>query len=74
MGKKVYLKRDKLRVRPEHSEVKRLFSSTKKAVKILKWKPKYSKKKGFEKGLLKTISWFSDSKNLKLYKTSIVNY
>tara|TARA_B100000795_G_C22803861_1_gene443556 strand:+ start:137 stop:1132 length:996 start_codon:yes stop_codon:yes gene_type:complete len=73
MGKKFILKSENSRIRPKDSEVKRLFASTKKAKKILKWKPKFSKKIGFEKGLLKTIDWFSDSKNIKLYKTDIFN-
>ena len=73
MGKKIFLKSENSRIRPKDSEVKRLFASTKKAKKILKWKPKFSKKNGFEKGLLKTIDWFSNSKNIKLYKTDIFN-
>ena len=37
------------------SEVYRLFASNNKAMKILKWSPKYSGQKGFKKGLAKTL-------------------
>lgn len=64
---------DKQRVRKKNSEVYRLFSSNIKAKKILRWKPRFSRILGFEKGLKKTIKWFSDPKNLKYYNPSIYN-
>ena len=73
MNKKIIIKLHKDRIRPKNSEVKRLLASTKKAKKIINWKPKYLGKKGFEEGLKKTISWFSKKENLKFYKTNIFN-
>ena len=73
MSKKIVIKKHNLRIRPKHSEVKRLLASTKKAKKIINWNPKFSNKRGFEEGLKKTIEWFSNSKNLKLYKTEVFN-
>ena len=73
MNKKIIIKSHKERIRPKNSEVKRLLASTKKAKKIINWKPKYSGKKGFEHGLNKTIHWFSKKENLKFYKTNIFN-
>ena len=73
MNKKIIIKSHKERIRPKNSEVKRLLASTKKAKKIINWKPKYSGKKGFEHGLKKTIHWFSKKENLKFYKTNIFN-
>jgi len=73
MNKKIIIKSHKERIRPKNSEVKRLYASTKKAKKIINWKPKYSGKKGFEEGLKKTIQWFSKKENLKFYKTNIFN-
>ena len=73
MGRKINIKRDNLRVRPKNSEVVRLLASTKKAKKLMNWKPKFSNINGLKKGLSKTISWFSKSENLKSYKTNIFN-
>jgi len=64
---------DKKRIRTKNSEVYRLLASNNKAMKILKWSPKYSGQKGFKKGLAKTIKWFAESKNLKYYKSDIYN-
>tara|TARA_B100000029_G_scaffold514014_1_gene615329 strand:- start:568 stop:1563 length:996 start_codon:yes stop_codon:yes gene_type:complete len=64
---------DKNRIRNKNSEVYRLYASNTKALKVLKWKPKYSGLSGFKKGLEKTISWFKDNKNLKYYNSDIYN-
>ena len=71
---KIKITRDKSRVRPLKSEVNRLLSSNKKAKRLLNWKPKFSGKKGFIKGLSKTIEWFEINQNLTSYKTDIYNY
>ena len=67
MGKRIDIKTDKKRLRPKDSEVNRLLASNKKAKKLIKWIPQYSGLAGFKKGLLKTIKWFSQSKNLSIY-------
>ncbi len=64
---------DDNRLRPENSEVERLFSDNKKAKIILDWVPKYGGLDGFKRGLSETIDWFVDSKNLSLYKSNIYN-
>lgn len=73
MNKEIDIIEDKKRVRPKLSEVERLKSDYSKAKRILKWKPKYEGKKGFEKGLLKTIKWYLDRENLNKYKSDIYN-
>lgn len=73
MGVKIDIQKEKERIRPKKSEVDRLYANIKKAKKILNWTPKYSKKNGFEKGLKKTIEWFSKVENLNHYKTDIFN-
>ncbi len=73
-GKEVKLIKDKKRIRPKNSEVNRLLASTKKAQRLLKWKPQHAGKKGFRKGILKTINWFKKKENLSLYKENIFNY
>ena len=64
---------EKKRLRPKKSEVDRLLSNNKKAGKILKWKPKYAGKKGFEAALNLTFKWFNIEDNTKFYKTDIYN-
>lgn len=60
---------DEQRLRPEKSEVERLFGSNDKILELTKWKQKYS----IEDGLKKTIEWFKDKDNFKLYKADIYN-
>lgn len=66
--KKFKIKLDPKRIRPKKSEVHLLISNNRKAKRILNWSPNYSKKDGFILSLKKTVDWFSDAKNLKLYK------
>jgi len=73
-GKEVQLIKDKKRIRSKTSEVNRLIASTKKAQRLLKWKPQHAGKKGFRKGILKTINWFKKKENISLYKENIFNY
>ena len=64
---------DEVRLRPERSEVERLFASNEKARQIFSWVPAYGGRDGFIRGLTDTISWFSCSKNLSHYKPGIYN-
>ena len=73
IGKKIYFKKEKKRIRPKNSEVERLFAKNKKAKKILNWSPEFSKNTEFDKALKITIEWFSKDENLKNYKTNILN-
>lgn len=61
---------DKQRIRPSKSEVRRLYSSNKKAIKLLNWKPKFSGKKNFYKGIYKTCEWFENNKKNPSYKST----
>lgn len=60
---------DPKRLRPDKSEVQRLFGSNKKLKELTNWKQNYS----LEKGLKETIDWFSNKENLKQYKAGIYN-
>jgi NAD dependent epimerase/dehydratase len=60
---------DKQRIRPEKSEVNRLFGSNKKIKKLTNWEQKYS----LEEGLEETIEWFRKKENLMKYKAEIYN-
>ena len=58
------IEEDKQRIRPKGSEVERLRCNNEKIIKSTKWKPKFT----LEKGLKRTIEWFSD-KNTNSFKT-----
>lgn len=58
---------DKQRLRPEKSEVERLWCDNRKAKEILNWKPETS----LDEGLKQTIEWIKN--NLSFYKTNIYN-
>jgi len=60
---------DDVRIRPDKSEVKRLFGSNQKLKELTDWNPKYD----LDDGLKETIDWFSDKDNLKSYKSDIYN-
>jgi NAD dependent epimerase/dehydratase len=60
---------DETRMRPEKSEVERLFGSNAKLKSLTGWRQEYS----FEDGLKETIEWFSSPSNLARYKSSIYN-
>lgn len=60
---------DKARIRPEKSEVNRLWCDNKKINELTGFKPQYS----IEKGLEETIKWFINPDNLKKYKADIYN-
>jgi NAD dependent epimerase/dehydratase len=60
---------DTLRLRPEKSEVFRLWGSADKLQQHTDWKPNHT----FEEALQKTIEWFSIAENLSKYKHDIYN-
>ena len=70
---KTQIIRDPSRVRPASSEVNRLKCSNKKIKKILNWKIRLERKKGFEFGLKNTIEWVRNNKE-KFLKDKIKNY
>jgi NAD dependent epimerase/dehydratase len=60
---------DEQRMRPEKSEVRRLFGSNEKLKSLTEWKQNYT----IDEGLTETIQWFSNEQNLKQYKHNIYN-
>lgn len=73
MGKEVTIITDDVRLRPDNSEVERLWADNSKAIKQLNWKPNYSGLEGFKRGLSETINWFNNEINLSSYKSDIYN-
>ncbi len=73
MGASVEIVSDEIRLRPENSEVERLWADTTKAKEFLDWKPNYGGREGFQRGLAETIEWFTQTENLRSYKSGIYN-
>ena len=57
------------RLRPQKSEVERLWASNQKAKKLLDWEPNFQGLDGLKQGLTQTISWFTKPENFAAYKT-----
>ncbi|GGG13273.1 NAD-dependent dehydratase [Lysinibacillus alkalisoli] len=73
MGKKIEIETDEVRLRPEKSEVNRLWADNQKAKQLLDWEPQYGGVEGFKRGLQETAEWFSNPKNLAQYKADEYN-
>ncbi|MCB4378467.1 NAD-dependent 4,6-dehydratase LegB [Synechococcus sp. MU1650] len=58
---------DEQRLRPQGSEVNRLFGDNSRLRQLTHWKPLYGGRDGFRAGLAKTAEWFSDPDNLAFY-------
>lgn len=59
---------DAQRIRPAASEVERLWADNSKAKRLINWEPDHAGPEGFRRAMQKTIDWFSDPKNLALYR------
>lgn len=68
MGKQIQIIEEAQRVRPQKSEVYRLFADTGKLRKLTGWKPEYGGLEGFKKGLARTVEWFDVEDNIKQYR------
>ena len=71
MGKEINIVNDDVRIRPDNSEVERLWADNSKAIRHLNWQPSYSGIEGFKRGLIETITWFSILENLSSYKSDL---
>ena len=73
MNVEIELVSDEVRLRPETSEVERLWADNSKAAKLLGWSPGYGGRDGLKRGLMATAEWFTQSNNLRSYKSDIYN-
>lgn len=73
MGSNIEVTTEQTRLRPEKSEVERLWADNSKAKKMMGWEPLYAGKEGFKRGVSETAEWFRDPENIKSYKTDIYN-
>lgn len=73
MDTQIEVQTEEQRLRPNKSEVERLYADNKKAKRLLGWQPSFSGIDGFEKGLSETVEWFMNKENLKAYKSERYN-
>jgi NAD dependent epimerase/dehydratase len=73
MGRDIELVCDPQRMRPEKSEVERLFASAERLRQLTGWAPAYAGREGFRRGLENTVAWFASGDNLSAYKAHIYN-
>jgi nucleoside-diphosphate-sugar epimerase len=60
---------DEQRLRPDKSEVQRLWCDNSKIKRITKFSPQIS----LAEGLRRTVEWFSNEQQLKKYKVDVYN-
>jgi len=73
MGVEIEIETDQVRLRPEKSEVDRLWADNSKAKNLTGWEPIYGGMEGFKRGLAETSAWFTKPENLRNYKADIYN-
>ncbi|QNB47015.1 SDR family NAD(P)-dependent oxidoreductase [Thermanaerosceptrum fracticalcis] len=73
MGTQVEVETDAERLRPENSEVERLWADNARAKQLLNWQPLYSGREGLKRGLTETALWFTNPENLRHYKADRYN-
>ncbi len=73
MDADIELECDETRLRPEGSEVERLWADNEKAKRLFGWSPAYSGLDGFERGLRETVAWFREPTNLAAYSPGRYN-
>jgi NAD dependent epimerase/dehydratase len=64
---------DEQRLRPEGSEVERLWADNSRARELTGWSPTYCGPEGLRRGLRETIEWFGVPDNLRRYKAGLYN-
>ena len=69
IGKPISIQSSEERLRPEKSEVERLWADNQKAREMIGWSPAYT----LDQGLEETIDWFKKPGNLTFYKSDIYN-
>lgn len=71
MNAEVKISTDERRLRPEGSEVNRLYGDNNLLRQLTGWQPAYGGLEGFRRGLAITAEWFSDPANLARYRPGI---
>ena len=68
MNAEVEIITDEQRLRPEASEVNRLFGDNTRLRELTGWQPAYGSQEGLRRGLQRTAEWFIDPANLARYR------
>lgn len=67
VGRPIEVETDPDRVRPEGSEVDRLWADNTRARELIGWTPNYGGLDGFKRGIAETVEWFADPANRARY-------
>ena len=73
MNVQIEILTDEARVRPDKSEVERLWADTSKMRSLFDWEPLYGGRDGFRRGIEETAAWLAKPDNLRGYKPDIYN-
>jgi len=73
MNVEIEILTDHDRMRPENSEVERLWADNTKAKRLFDWQPEYCDRDGIRRGLAETAEWFQDPNNLSRYRADDYN-
>ncbi len=73
MGAEVEVVVDEQRLRPEKSEVERLWADNSKMRRLSGWEPRYGGRDGFLRGIEETARWLAQPHNLGNYKPDLYN-
>ncbi len=73
IGVDLEIQTDEQRLRPENSEVERLWADNKRAATLLGWSPAYGGGDGFRRGIAETVEWFRHPAHMAGYKPDLYN-
>lgn len=73
MNANIQILTDEVRIRPDKSEVERLWASNSKMRDLFDWQPLYGGRDGFKRGIRETAAWLARPENLSRYKPDIYN-
>ncbi|CAA7621694.1 NAD-dependent 4,6-dehydratase LegB [Magnetospirillum sp. UT-4] len=73
IGCDLEIETDEIRLRPEKSEVERLWGDNALAARLLGWRPEWGGRDGFARALAETVAWFADPAHLGRYKADRYN-
>ena len=73
MNTEIEIITDEGRMRPENSEVERLWADNTKAKELFGWQPSYGGREGFKRGLTESAEWFKKLENIRGYKSDVYN-
>lgn len=73
MAASVEIEADDARMRPEKSEVERLWADNSRARDLTGWEPRYGGRAGFKNGITETIAWYREPANLAAFRADRYN-